>query len=341
LGFYFYSRNNGASWCGWGDPDVSAGWYVDELMLQVGSIALAEVPDRTLDEKTSVSFKVNAVGANASSSLAYSLPWAPAGATIDPESGVFSWTPSERQGPGVYDIPVYVVDYGNGEANEMTTVKITVKEVNEAPWLLPAALAVEPGQTLHFPLFGGDRDFPRNPLAFTMTGAPDGATMTADTGILDWVVPGNAQAVTYPISVALTDNGSPSYTTTNTIALTVTPNASYGLSVRHLGGAQLEFTIHDAVAGEDYILQRATEMIDHASWQWNQGQVPAWCPFLDITEQVERPSWEEFNQRYLQRTAWRDVLRVSPTQMPFTFVQTVADIAEEPVGLFRLVRVRR
>jgi hypothetical protein len=33
LGLYFFSRNNGSSGCGYGSPDVSAGWYVDEIRL--------------------------------------------------------------------------------------------------------------------------------------------------------------------------------------------------------------------------------------------------------------------------------------------------------------------
>ena len=335
LGFHFESHNDY-----WGSS-VGPGWYVDDIMLQVGSIALAEVQDQTVDEKTPLSLRVNAVGANANSSLAFTLPWAPQGAWIDPETGVFSWLPGERQGPGVYNIPVHVVDYGNGEANEMTTVKITVKEVNERPWLLPAVLAIEPGQTLHFPLFAGDRDFPKNPLKYAMTGAPAGATLTADTGVLDWAVPANAQLGTYQIKVTLSDNASPNYTTNNTIALTVTANAAYGLSLRPLGGSDLEFTIDDTMTTEDYILQRATELADQASWMLNGDNVPAWVATLPEEDYLDWLSWDEFVQQRLQRTQWQDVVRVSPTQMPYSFVHKVPDIGNDPVGLFRLVRVRR
>ena len=44
--------------------------------------------------------------------LTYSLIGAPAGATIDPATGEFSWTPSEAQGPGVYTFTVSVTDDG-------------------------------------------------------------------------------------------------------------------------------------------------------------------------------------------------------------------------------------
>ncbi len=315
------------------------GWYIDDLMIQIGNIGLADVPDQQVDEKTQLSFKVNAVGADANSSLAFSLPWAPQGAWIDPETGVFSWTPSERQGPGVYNIPVYVVDYGNGEANEMTTVRVTVNEVNDRPWLRSSVLAVQPGQTLRFPLFAGDRDYPRNPLQYAMTGAPAGATLTPDTGVIEWAVPADATAATYLLDLTLTDNGSPSYTTNNTVTLTVTPNANHGLSIRPLGGSDFEFTIHDTTATDDYILQSAPALVDQAEWQFNGEAIPTWCSFVDVTEAVEWLTWDDFVQQHLQRTEWQDVTRVSPTAMPFTF--TVALSPTEPMGLFRLVRVPR
>jgi hypothetical protein len=335
LGFYFSSYNFT------GSPDVAPGWYIDDLMIQVGNIGLAEVPSQTVNEKTPVSFKASAVGANANSSLVFTLPWAPAGAWIDPESGNFTWVPGERQGPGVYRIPFYVVDYGNNEANEMTLVTITVNEVNERPWLLPASLAVEPGQTLHFPLFAGDRDFPKNPLGFSMTGAPAGLTLTTNSGILHWAVPLTAPAATHRLNVTLRDNGSPNYTTNNTITVTVTSDAVFGLGVRHLGGTDFEFTIHDAVVGQDYILQRTSAIVDSATWLANGDVVPAWVATLPEEDFLEWLSWEDFVQARLQRTEWADVVRVSPAGLPHSFVLAVTDVPEEPIGLFRLVRVQR
>ena len=42
--------------------------------------------------------------------LAYSLEDAPAGQAIVPATGVFTWTPTEEQGPGDYTFPVLVSD---------------------------------------------------------------------------------------------------------------------------------------------------------------------------------------------------------------------------------------
>ena len=45
--------------------------------------------------------------------LAFSLIGAPTGASIDPVTGEFSWTPAESQGPGVYTFTVKVTDNGD------------------------------------------------------------------------------------------------------------------------------------------------------------------------------------------------------------------------------------
>ena len=64
--------------------------------------------------------------------LTFSLSGAPAGATIGAASGVFTWTPTEAQGPGVYTFDVVVSD---GVTTTSQTIAITVNEVNVAPVL--------------------------------------------------------------------------------------------------------------------------------------------------------------------------------------------------------------
>lgn len=57
----------------------------------------------------------------------YVSPGAPSGLTIDPQSGLITWTPSEAQGPGTYPVTVGVQD-GLGGTDEVT-FSITVREV--------------------------------------------------------------------------------------------------------------------------------------------------------------------------------------------------------------------
>ncbi|MFN7141423.1 MAG: peptidoglycan DD-metalloendopeptidase family protein, partial [Limisphaerales bacterium] len=84
--------------------------------------------------------------------LTYSLePGAPEGATIHPSTGVFTWTPTEQQGPGVYEIGVRVTDNGVPAMFDTKTFTVTVNEVNQAPVLASISdKIVNAGSTLVF-----------------------------------------------------------------------------------------------------------------------------------------------------------------------------------------------
>ena len=72
------------------------------------------ISDHTVVEFSTLQFTVTATDADfPSQSLTFSLEaGAPAGASIDPVSGNFSWIPSDFQGPGVYPVTVTVIDDG-------------------------------------------------------------------------------------------------------------------------------------------------------------------------------------------------------------------------------------
>jgi hypothetical protein len=59
--------------------------------------------------------------------LTYSLIGAPDGATINYNTGVFTWTPTEAQGPGTYPIIVRVTDNGTPPQFDEKTFVVTVK----------------------------------------------------------------------------------------------------------------------------------------------------------------------------------------------------------------------
>ncbi|MCX8092344.1 MAG: peptidoglycan DD-metalloendopeptidase family protein, partial [Verrucomicrobiae bacterium] len=62
---------------------------------------------------------------------------APPGATIHPTNGTFTWTPTEAQGPGVYNLTVRVTDNGSPPLSHTRTFTVTVNEVNQPPSLAP------------------------------------------------------------------------------------------------------------------------------------------------------------------------------------------------------------
>ena len=82
--------------------------------------------------------------------LTYSLdPGAPAGASIDPVTGAFSWTPTPGQGPASYNITVRATDNGAPNLSNTQTFAVTV---NAPPVITgqPADQTVSPGATVLF-----------------------------------------------------------------------------------------------------------------------------------------------------------------------------------------------
>jgi hypothetical protein len=93
------------------------------------------IGDRSVDELTELVFTATASDPDVpTQTLTFSLgAGAPAGASIDPGSGLFSWTPSEDQGPGMYPLTVIVTDDGIPPLSDAETFTITVNEVNQNP----------------------------------------------------------------------------------------------------------------------------------------------------------------------------------------------------------------
>jgi endonuclease G len=170
---------------------------------------LANVPARAaINELANYTFIATANDIDIpAQTLTFSLVGAPAGASIDPSSGQFNWTPSEAQGgTGVpYKFKVSVTD---GVAPIETEVTINVNEVNQAPTLAPIGnKIVSLGETLSFTAVGADQDLPAQTLSYSLVGTvPQGATINSSTGEFSWT-PTAQQVGVYTFKVQVTDSG--------------------------------------------------------------------------------------------------------------------------------------
>ncbi|MDB6029503.1 MAG: hypothetical protein JWM68_5726, partial [Verrucomicrobiales bacterium] len=152
--------------------------------------------------------------------LAYSLDaGAPSGATIERRTGKFSWTPAAGTS-GTYPITVRVTDSLGGQ--DFQTVNVTVTGTGNAAPVLAAIgnKTVAEGSALAFTATASDPNAGQT-LTFSLdAGAPAGASITSG-GAFSWTPTESHGPGSYPITVRVTDNGSPISNDFETITVTV------------------------------------------------------------------------------------------------------------------------
>jgi hypothetical protein len=105
------------------------------------------VANQTVAQGTPVALQAAAFNNNGfPGGIIYSLPAAPAGASIDPKTGAFQWTPAANQGPGIYAVTVRAANGIEPELFAQETILITVTPTGAvpAPGAAPALGALLP-----------------------------------------------------------------------------------------------------------------------------------------------------------------------------------------------------
>ncbi|MEO7673703.1 MAG: Ig-like domain-containing protein [Pyrinomonadaceae bacterium] len=209
----------------------------------------------TIDEMVAYGFTAGATDVDLpAQTLTFSLVGAPSGASINPSTGAFSWTPSETQGPGNYLFSVRVSD---GSANTDASVNITVNEVNVAPQIanVPASATIDELVLYSFTATASDADVPAQTLTFSLVGAPSGAGINPSSGAFSWT-PTEAQGNggTYNFTVRVSDG-------------VVNTDAPVSLTVNEVNSAPVLASISDQTVDELTLLSVAASGSD--------GDIPA------------------------------------------------------------------
>ncbi len=219
---------------------------VNEVAPENQPPVLDPIGDKTVDELALLAFTATATDPDAGDLLTFSLDaGAPTGAVISP-AGLFSWTPTEAQGPGNYPITVRVSD---GTLSDFEAITVTVNVVNDPPVLngVIGNKTVDEQAPLFFSANAGDQDVEQT-LTFSLdAGAPAGATIETTTGNFSWIPTEDQGPGVYPITVRVTDDGSPALSDFEAIQVTVNEVnvapvlAGIGNQVAQVG-AELSFT---------------------------------------------------------------------------------------------------
>ncbi|MDH3249254.1 MAG: putative Ig domain-containing protein [Acidimicrobiia bacterium] len=193
------------------DDGTPAMWDSEAVTVTVGEVdtspVLTPIGDRTVPESAEHSFTANATDADLpAQDFSYGLgPGAPSGASIDPTSGLFTWTPSEAEGPGTFPIEVVASD-GTAALPATETIVITVTEVDTVPVLDPIGnMTGTEGNEITFTASASDADLPAQALTFSIVGAPAGASIHPTSGSFTWTPTEGQSPGAYTFEVRVTD----------------------------------------------------------------------------------------------------------------------------------------
>jgi hypothetical protein len=158
-------------------------------------------PGNSVYEDTSYIYEVNASDVDVQDVLTYALDLAPEGMTIDPATGLISWSPENDQ-VGNNDVIVNVSDLAGDYVTQEYT--IVVNNVNDPPVLDPMGeLTAVEDEPFYYQVSASDVDF-SDELSFYDDN--DLFQIDKDTGEISFT-PSNDEVGTYIINITVKDKG--------------------------------------------------------------------------------------------------------------------------------------
>jgi len=234
------------------------------------------ITNQVVDEETLLSFLAQATDPDGDG-LTFSLAsGAPAGAGVNATNGLFTWTPTEAQGPATNQLEMIVIDDGVPSLSATQVFSVVVNEVNLPPQLTPIAdRSLHAGMSLVISNSATDPDLPPNILTYSLdAGAPPTATMEPATGVLTWETMEADAGSTNAITVRVTDNGVPALDDAKSFAVTVAGRPVIQSIEATNSQVQLTWT---AIEGLRYTLEYKTNLNDPA-WLILPGDITAAGP---------------------------------------------------------------
>jgi uncharacterized repeat protein (TIGR01451 family) len=242
---------------------------------------LLSIPDFQVLENSTLEFTNKAADIDPSQTLTFSLSNAPAGASVASDTGIFTWTPTEAQGPSTNVMTVVVTDDGSPPLSTSQSFSVAVLESNEPPVLAPISdRAIHVGVTLVITNSATDVDLPTNSLTFSLNPGPAGADINATNGVFVWTPDSSFANTTNSVTVMITDDNPDAVNDqhlndTKTFTVFVAPPPTF--SSANVSNDILTLT-WSAISGQTYRVQYSTNL-----WDTNWTDLPPDVTATDTT----------------------------------------------------------
>ena len=160
-------------------------------------------------------------------------------------------------------------------ANSQKLNWIEFVATNHPPVLAAVAdQSILAGRTLLITNSASDPDAPPQQLAYSLPGAPAGASIDTNSGVFSWRPTIAQSPSTQTVAVVVSDNGAPVLAATNNFTVTVIQPAFPVLNASAVSNGQFEFWINGDT-GPDYTIQSSSNLTSWVSiWTNNSPAMP-------------------------------------------------------------------
>jgi hypothetical protein len=220
--------------------------------------------DQTVDELSLISVPIIASDADRpTNALRFALLSGPTNASLS-QDGLFTWTPTEEQGPGAYLFVMSVTDTNPVAINQKSfsatnTMTVTVREVNSPPSLAsPSNYTSNPGQAIQFNAAATDPDVPPNLLAFDLVNPPPGASISSS-GLFSWRPSVSLANTTNVIQIRVVDDAAPGASDAKSFQIVLTSLLPVVLTPLGPSNGVFHFRVN-GTAGPDYVIMTSSNL---------------------------------------------------------------------------------
>ncbi len=179
---------------------------------------LTPINPQTTTEGTELTFTLSATDED-DDQVAYSATNLPSGAALDPQTGLFTWTPDFNDA-GSYEVIFTATEDTLEALSDSETVTISVINFNRPPELTAIGnQTVSEGDTLQFMVTATDQD--GDDVTLSAVNLPADASFTPSTGLFSWNTTYTDAGNYENIEFTATDNGTPMELDVELITITV------------------------------------------------------------------------------------------------------------------------